>query len=283
MRWYAFALALINLIFLLVLVLFGRKVYVGFIGLLIFLGHFIGLLGLLFGPILFRLFRGKPKKHKKKKPEPKKKDFEKFRENDEIDNLIDSFEEDIGPKIDSKVETYDFQEPEPQSEHRTESPRQEPREMFPDESEFDDLTTSFVFDEPEEDEPIEELNEDIEEPIEEPEIRELHEAPKLDLEKVKNDLDRIDDGVKDISEKIKLISEKAILEGAQKKVDELEEKEKQKQKKSEQKVFASKTGTKYHKNKDCLSLKRVSKNNLISYSDSKEARKKKLTACDRCN
>ncbi len=115
-----------------------------------------------------------------------------------------------------------------------------------------------------------------------PEIKELKEAPKVDFEKVKQDLDKIDRGVKTISDRIKEISEKAIAEEEERKRIVSAIKKLPKPKKKELKVFASKTGAKFHYKRGCLSLRRVSKKNLIVYSNSEEARKKKLKACRMC-
>lgn len=137
-------------------------------------------------------------------------------------------------------------------------------------------------------------------------VVELKEAPQIDLEKLRESARELDLGVSRINERIKLIAEKAILEGAEKRLEtETVERKRRSlisEKKSlenaakklkealggrpapvsSQEVYASETGTRYHYNDKCLSLKRVKKKDMVIFNDSKEARKQGLRACERC-
>lgn len=263
-QWYAFWTGILSLLFVLVVVVFGKRVGTEFLGLILFLVYFVGVVMFLFRSRLSTFFR----KPKKKKPE---EDFEEFRKKDEMKKLVDFFE----PEAKDEVKVVDIEEPkiERTEVEEAEEPEKEP-ELEEIEEWMEELPKSVVFEEPET------------KPKEKPKIKELKEAPRVDFEKVKKDLEKIDTGVKTISDKLRVISEKAILEGAEKKVKalkkEAEKKKPRKIKKSEVKVYASKTGNRYHYDKDCLGLKRVSKKNLVTYPNSAEARKKKLKACEIC-
>lgn len=140
------------------------------------------------------------------------------------------------------------------------------------------------------------------------EVVELKEAPRIDIEKLRASAHALDESVGKIKDRIRLIAEKAILEGAQKKIDEsvrnqrkkslLTEKKaledaakklgkavldaKRKKDVKDEKVFASQTGTKYHHDEKCMSLKRVRKKDVVTFKDSKEARKQGLKSCGLC-
>ncbi|MBW2990400.1 hypothetical protein KY348_01710 [Candidatus Woesearchaeota archaeon] len=263
-EWYAFWSAILSLVFMLVLVLIGRRVVTEFLGLILFLIYFIGLI-----IFLFRKEIKQAVKKPRKKPS-EEEDYRAFREKDELKELVEFFEAEQKPG----VEVVDIEEPKIEKIVVEEADKEKkPREKQEQLSEewFMDIPVSRIYDF--EEKKIEQK----------PLIRELKEAPKVDFAKVKKDLQKIDDGVRTISEKIKLISEKAILEGAEKKIRQAQKKKKpQKPKKKEMKVYASKTGTKYHFDKNCLGLKRVSKKNFMTYANSAEARKKKLKGCEIC-
>jgi len=279
-QWCAFWAAILGLAFMLVLVVLNRSLFTEFIGLIIFLIYFIAVIILLFKDKLhFKL-----PKTRKQPSKPKDDDIAAFRKRDELKELAGFFE----PGAKSGIRVVDLPEPriekivydvmdeeEPEDEPEDEPEQTSDEKAEEEEEEWKELNAqlpkSMIFDyetEPE----IAEL----------PKVRELKETPRLDLEKVKKDIDKIDAGVKTISEKIKLISEKAILEGAEKRIRELQQKNQPKPKKSEIKVFASKTGTKFHYKKNCVGLGRVKNANMITYPNSGEARKKGLKACGMC-
>ena len=106
------------------------------------------------------------------------------------------------------------------------------------------------------------------------------EAPQVSFDQVKSDLEKIDTGVKKISDKIREIGEKAIKEGEEKKKKVAVALPEKKAKPTE--VYASNNGTKYHHDRACASLKRVSKRNIVAFKDHNEARKRGLKACGLC-
>jgi len=290
-QWYVFWSAIASLVFMLVLVLSGRRAFIEFLGLILFLTYFIGLIIFLFRKQIVSVFKKQAKQRftvplKKVSMKPKKKpveeeNFESFRKKDELQQLVDFFEPGTKPKqkvvsikeprIDKVIiEKVEEEEKKKQKERKE---KKEEKLVEKEEDWLKNLPKSIIFD-------YEEKKPEIK-----PRIRELKKAPKIDFEKVKQDLKKIDTGVKTISEKIRLISERAIQEGKKKRKREEREKKKAKQKKpkkSEMRVYASKTGNKYHYDKNCLGLRRVSKKNLITYTNSAEARRKGLKACGIC-
>jgi len=315
-QWYVFWLAVLSLGFMLALVLIGKSMLTESLGLLLFLTYFIGLLILLFKDRLKR----KPKRRKEEKAvtEIIEEDLESFRNKDELENLAEFFEPDARkdvkivdieePRIDNIFyERIDEEEEKqasksllPQKSEAFLKPRNKKtreaaekraeREKLFEEEEQDwrgELPKSVIFDYDEAKQASEKLQ-----------VKEIKEAPRVDFQKVKENLQKIDEGVKTIGEKIKLISEKAILEGAEKKLRELQAKRQPKPKKTasaklagsenrrflkkELKVFASKTGTKFHYKKECLGLKRVKSKDVVTYTNSGDAKKKGLKACDLC-
>jgi hypothetical protein len=290
-QWYAFWTAILSLGYMLYLVLTGRSLLAEFLGLLLFIIYFIGLIMLLFREKL----QLKPRKAKtiikeeSRLEEYKEEDYESFREKDELDELVDFFEPDHRseyrvikvpePKIEKIV--YDVveeekpktrKESEEYKEIKVKKTRAEKKAEEEEWKEIEaELPRSVVFD----------YNAEYAPP--ETEIREAAKpTPRVNFEKVKQDLEKIDDGVKTISEKIRLISEKAILEGAEKKLRDMERKKQPKPKKKELKVFASKTGNKFHYKRNCLALKRVKTKDVESYTNSEAARKKGLKPCGMC-
>jgi hypothetical protein len=299
-HWYVFWTAVLSLVFMLVLVLIGKNAMTEFLGLLLFLIYFIGLLILLFKG----RFKRKPKQAsqrladsenksflKQKNEEIKKsffeekikdEDLESFREKDELAELVEFFEPGVRkdvrvvdieePRIENIFyERVDEEEEKPSRKKIKEAEKVLKEELGEDEQDWrGELPKSVIYDY-EEAKPTEELQ-----------VKEIKETPKVDFQKVKENLQKIDEGVKTISEKIRLISEKAILEGAEKKLRALQAKRQPKPKKKELKVFASKTGTKFHYKRDCLGLKRVKTKDLVSYTNSGDAKKKGLKPCDLC-
>jgi len=302
-HWYAFWTAVLSLGFMLALVLIGKSMLTESLGLLLFLVYFIGLLILLFKDRLKRIPR--PRKEEKKRlfeEKIREDDLESFRNKDELENLAEFFEPDARkdvkivdieePRIDNIFyERIDEEEEKqasksllPQKSEAFLKPRNKKtreaaekraeREKLFEEEEQDwrgELPKSVIFDYDEAKQASEKLQ-----------VKEIKEAPRVDFQKVKENLQKIDEGVKTIGEKIKLISEKAILEGAEKKLRALQAKRQPKPKKKELKVFASKTGTKFHYKKDCLGLKRVKTKDMITYTNSGDAKKKSLKPCDLC-
>jgi hypothetical protein len=285
-QWYAFWSALLGLGFMLLLVITGKSLLAEFLGLILFLIYFIGLLILLFKGRL-RLKAREPRREKKEKP--RDEELESFRKKDELQELVDFFEPGSAKK-DFKI--IDIEEPKIEKIVYDRLDEEEPEKAEKDEESWE-LPEEILYEEEKRKE-IEELEAELPKSIifdydaerlrekEEPKVRELKEAPRINLEKVKKDLDRIDDGVKNLSEKIKLISEKAILEGAEKKLRELEKKRQPKPKKKELKVFASKSGNKFHYNRNCLGLRRVKNKDMLAFTNSEEARRKGLKACNMC-
>jgi len=108
------------------------------------------------------------------------------------------------------------------------------------------------------------------------------ETPQVSFNQVKTHLETIDDGVKRISDKIREIGEKAIKEGEEKKKKAVVTKILADKKPKPTEVYASNNGTKYHRDKACASLKRVSKRNIVTFKDHNEARKRGLKACGLC-
>jgi len=282
-EWYAFWSAIASLIFMLILLLIGRKATIEFLGLVLFLDYFIGLIILLFRDRIITILKQTSKKTLTDK------DFKAFRNKDELHKLIDAFELDTLPKaklFDTEKADIHLKEVKPDKEEETkekeetkrreEKAKEEEKKEIRKEEQPPEFRAASFF------EHMKEKEEKEKE--EEPRIRELKEAPRIDFEKVKQDLERIDTNVKTISEKIRRISERAIQEGMKRKSEEKEKrKAKQKKlKKKEMKVYASKTGNKYHYDKNCLGLKRVSKKNLVTYTNSREARRKGLKACGIC-
>jgi hypothetical protein len=285
-HWYAFWIAVLSLGYMLLLVIIGRGLLTEFIGLLLFLIYFIGLLILLFKGRLH--FKPKTKRKPTPKEEPENEDVKAFRKKDELQELVDFFEPahksdmrivDVPePKIEKifydQIDEDELETEEEPLEYKETKPVKSAAEKREEEKEWREiqaeLPRSIVFDYRAENAP------------EEPEVKEPKRAAKIDFEKVKKDLEKIDDGVKTISEKIKLISEKAILEGAERKLRELQRKQQPKPKKKELKVFASKTGNKFHYNRNCLALKRVKAKDMINYTNSNDARKKGLKTCGMC-
>ena len=149
----------------------------------------------------------------------------------------------------------------------------------------DELPKSVIYDandyDLESEKAIEDRQVEMEE-LDEAEVRELKEAPKVDIEKVRRDMERIDAGIKTISNRIKEISEKAIEEGEEKKRIVNAIKKMPKPKKKELRVFASKSGTRFHYKRNCLGLKRVKNKDLMTFSNSELARKKGLKRCNMC-
>jgi len=301
-QWYVFWLAVLSLVFMLALVLIGKNMLTESLGLLLFLIYFIGLLILLFKDRLRRI--PKPRKEEKKRlfeEKIREDDLESFRNKDELENLAEFFEPDARkdvkivdieePRIDNIFyERIDEEEEKqasksllPQKSEAFLKPRKkkareaaekqtEKEELFEEEEQDwrGELPKSVIFD-------YDEVKQ-----AEKLQAKEIKEAPRVDFQKVKENLQKIDEGVRTIGEKIKLISEKAILEGAEKKLRALQAKKQPKPKKKELKVFASKTGTKFHYKKECLGLKRVKTKDMITYTNSGDARKKGLKACDLC-
>jgi len=285
-HWYAFWTAVLSLGFMLALVLIGKSMLTESLGLLLFLVYFIGLLILLFKDRLKRIPR--PRKEEKKRlfeEKIREDDLESFRNKDELENLAEFFEPDARkdvkivdieePRIDNIFyERIDEEEEKPgKKKTREAAEKRAEREGLFKEEEQDwrgELPKSVIFDY------------DEAKQAEKLQVKEIKEAPRVDFQKVKENLQKIDEGVKTIGEKIKLISEKAILEGAEKKLRALQAKRQPKPKKKELKVFASKTGTKFHYKKDCLGLKRVKTKDMITYTNSGDAKKKSLKPCDLC-
>lgn len=298
-HWYAFWIAVLGFGFMLTLVLIGKKDITEFLGLLLFLIYFIGLLIMLFKG----RFKRKPKQKKEEYKEffdekVKEDDLESFREKDELSELAEFFEPGIRkdvkivdieePKIENIFyERVDEEEEKPSRKKIKEAERVLREELGEEEQDWrGELPKSVIYDY-EEAKPTEKLQ-----------VKEIKEAPKVDFQKVKENLQKIDEGVKTISEKIRLISEKAILEGAQKKIEALQARKQPKPKKTasaklagsenrrllkkELKVFASKTGTKFHYKRDCLGLKRVKTKDIVNYTNSVDAKKKGLKPCDLC-
>lgn len=292
-HWYVFWLAVLSLAFMLVLVLIGKNTLTELLGLLLFLLYFIGLLILLFKGRI----RRKPKQKKEEKIEKiEEEDLESFRNKDELRELAEFFE----PDVRKDVKIVDIREP--KIEHIfydviDEEEKQASKSLLPQKSEAFLKPSKKKIKEAEKilKEEIGEEEEDWrgelpksviydyeEKPIEELQVKEMKKAPKVDFQKVKENLQKIDEGVKTISDKIRIISEKAILEGAEKKLRALQAKKQPKPKKKELKVHASKTGTKFHYKRDCLGLKRVKTKDMVTYTNSGEARKKGLKPCDLC-
>ena len=285
-QWYVFWLAVLSLVFMLALVLIGKNMLTESLGLLLFLIYFIGLLILLFKDRLRRI--PKPRKEEKKRlfeEKIREDDLESFRNKDELENLAEFFEPDARkdvkivdieePRIDNIFyERIDEEEEKPRKKKAREAAEKqtEKEELFEEEEQDwrGELPKSVIFD-------YDEVKQ-----AEKLQAKEIKEAPRVDFQKVKENLQKIDEGVRTIGEKIKLISEKAILEGAEKKLRALQAKKQPKPKKKELKVFASKTGTKFHYKKECLGLKRVKTKDMITYTNSGDARKKGLKACDLC-
>ena len=299
-QWYIFWAAVLSLLYILILVLFGRDITTELLGLLLFLIYFIGLLIL--------LFKGKIKlkpgtREKKEKKNLEDEDLDSFRKKDELLEMAEFFEPELKQKHDVQIvdleepriekiiyEPFEDEEPKPKKQKQASKsllpqknsaflkPRmkEKPAVEFEEASEEEEdwrgeLPKSMVFDY------------DIEkQPIEMPEIRELKEAPKVDFEKVKQDLERINTGVKNIREKIREINEKAVKEGEENKRIKEAIKKMPKPKKKELRVFASKTGGKFHYKRSCLGLKRVKSKDLVLLANSGEARKKGLKACGMC-
>jgi hypothetical protein len=287
-HWYVFWTAVLSLAFMLVLVLIGKNNITELLGLLLFLIYFIGLLILLFKG----KFKRKPKQKKEEKYEPYEKyelygekpqeeELESFRRKDELEELAEFFEP--GMRKDVKIvdieeprienifyEAIDEEEKKPSKKKIKEAERVLREELEDEQDWRGELPKSIIYD-------YNEIK-----PTEELQVKEIKEAPKVDFQKVKENLQKIDDGVKTISEKIRLISEKAILEGAQRKLEALQAKKQPKPKKTEQKVYASKTGSKFHYKRDCLGLKRVKTKDMVTYNNSSDAKKKGLKSCDLC-
>jgi hypothetical protein len=314
-HWYVLWTAVLSLVYMLVLVLLGRSLLTEFLGLLLFLIYFIGLLILLFkGKIKL-----KPRKREKQASEKlavpenssflkkEKKlddeDFESFRTKDDLKEMAEFFEPELEqkrnvqvvdleePKIEKIIyEPLEDEEPKPRKQKQASKSllpqkssaflklrqREKPAVEFEEAAEEEEdwrgeLPKSMIFD-----------YEVEKQPIEMPEIRELKEAPKVDFDKVKDDLERIRTGVKTIREKIREINEKAIKESEENKRIQEAVKKMPKPKKTQIRVFASKTGSKFHYKRNCLGLRRVSSKNLVTYANSEEARKKKLKPCGMC-
>ncbi len=295
-QWYVFWLAVLSLGFMLALVLIGKSMLTESLGLLLFLIYFIGLLILLFKDRLKRIPRQasqrladsenrsflKPRKEEKKRlfeEKIREDDLESFRNKDELENLAEFFEPDARkdvkivdieePRIDNIFyERIDEEEEKPSRKKIKEAEKVLKEELGEEEQDWrGELPKSVIF--------------DYDEAKQEEELQ-SKEAPRVDFQKVKENLQKIDEGVRTIGEKIRFISEKAILEGAEKKLRALQAKRQPKPKKKELKVFASKTGTKFHYKKDCLGLKRVKTKDLVNYTNSGDAKKKGLKACDLC-
>lgn len=281
-HWYVFWLAVLSLCFMLLLVLIGKTLPTESLGLLLFLLYFIGLIILLF------------KDRLKRSPKPAKKETERFsteiieedemdsfRKKDELKDLAEFFEPDAKKNVkivdveEPKIEhifydVIDEEEERPSKKKIKEAEKILREELEEEEQDWrGELPRSVIYDY--EEKPIEELH-----------VKEIKEAPKVDFQKVKENLQKIDEGVKSIGEKIRIISEKAILEGAQKKLQALQAKKQPKPNKKELKVFASRTGTKFHYKRDCLGLKRVKTKDMVTYANSGDARKKGLKVCDLC-
>jgi signal transduction histidine kinase len=283
-HWYAFWTAILSLGFMLALVVLGKTMLTEFLGLMLFLVYFIGLILFLFKERLALAAKKlgelrKPGKKKADENEIEEKEVDTFRKKDQLQELVDFFEAEEKPG----ARIVELEEPkiekiiiEKSDEELEEEARKKEQTTFASE-EWGELPKSIIFEYPETEEKKPELLYE-----EKPKVKELKEAPKVDFEKVKQDLDKIDRGVKTISEKIKEISEKAIAEEEERKRIAEAVRKMPKPKKKELRVFASKTGNKFHYKRGCLGLRRVGKKNIITYPNSEEARKKKLKACGMC-
>jgi hypothetical protein len=282
------------------LVITGRTLFSEFIALLLFMVYFIMVILFLFKD---RLAKAAKRMAKPRKPKEKKAgdDLGSFRGKDQLKELVDFFEVDEEPgaryveikepKIEKIIAERIDDEPGKWEEWNG-TGKQEELEMD-DEAwkkiegvleteEWNEieqgLPKSAVFDYSEVDEK--------EKPLagyeHEPEIIELKEAPKVDFERVKQDLAKIDDGVKTINDRIKEISERALREGEEKKRIAKALKRLPRPKKKEIRVYASKTGNKFHYKRGCLGLRRVKNKDMLSFANSNEAKKKGLKACGMC-
>lgn len=282
-HWYVFWLAVLSLGFMLVLVLIGKNMLTESLGLLLFLLYFIGLIILLFKDRVRRITKTKPTKKEKERLFTEiieEDEMESFRRKDELKEFAEFFEPDDAKK---DVRIVDIEEPKIENIfYELVDEEEEPlkkkikkteeifREELGEEGWRGELPRSVVYDY------------DEKKQADELKVKEIKKAPKVNFQKVKENLQKIDEGVKSIGEKIRLISEKAILEGAEKKLRALQAKKQPKQNKKELKVHASKTGAKFHYKRDCLGLKRVKTKDLITYTNSGDARKKGLKPCDLC-
>ena len=281
-HWYVFWLAVLSLCFMLLLVMIGKTLPTESLGLLLFLLYFIGLIILLFKDRLKRSPKPAKKERERFSTEIIEEDeMDSFRRKDELKDLAEFFEPDAKKNVkivdveEPKIEhifydVIDEEEERPSKKKIKEAEKILREELEEEEQDWrGELPKSVIYDY--EEKPIEELH-----------VKEIKEAPKVDFQKVKENLQKIDEGVKSIGEKIRIISEKAILEGAQKKLQALQAKKQPKPNKKELKVYASKTGTKFHYKRDCLGLKRVKTKDMLTYTNSGEARKKGLKPCDLC-
>jgi hypothetical protein len=310
--WYSFIAALAGLVFTLAIVLKGRSLYMEYAGFLLFIGYLVGaLIFLLRGGNLFASIKHSQERRREEhgRGEISDDDIESFRKKDDLDNLVKEFQIQPPPKKD--IGNFDdigeaFANPKPKIANE-----EEWNELGAEEGPLLDEKEELAKDEKNEDE-VKEAGEDAEEDYftnilkkreeitrkpdlaprfsdyfqkehsyseEGPVTGDFDDEPNVDFDKVKSDLEKIDSGVKTISEKIKEISEKAIKEGEEKKKKAVEEKKKTE---TDKRVFASNNGTKYHNDRNCVTLKRVSKKNMVTFTDSNEARKRGLKACGLC-
>jgi len=296
-QWLVFWSAILSLAFMLLIALTSRTMLAEFLGLLIFLLYFITLLVLLFR----RKASAKPKTQKTK---PAKKD--------DLQELAEFFEPDAAKDIkivdlqEPRIENIFYEEAEKEKTQKAAKKKTFAEEEAEEVAEFFEPSAKkslnlkkapkpeieHIYYEPEEEESEKGFGEELPRSevfdyknansIEELNVRELQKVPAIDFEKVKQNLDGINDNVKTISQKIREISEKAIKEGEETRKIQQAIKKMPKPKKKEMKVFASKTGKKFHYKKDCLALKRVRPKDVVLFSDPAEAKKKGLKACNLC-
>jgi hypothetical protein len=299
-HWYAFWTALLSLGFSLFLVITGRTLFSEFIALLLFMVYFIMVILFLFKDRLAKAAKriGKPRKPKEKKADD---ELGSFRRKDQLKELVDFFEVDeepdaryveikepavekiIAERIDDEPEKWDEQSGTvKQDEVEMDDEAWKKIEEVLDAEEWKEieqnLPKSAVFDYSE----VDEKDKPLTNYDEEPDIRELKEAPKVDISKVMRDLEALNQGTRTISEKIKEISERALKEGEEKKRIAKALKKLPRPKKKEIRVYASKTGNKFHYKRSCLGLRRVKNKDMLSFTNSDEAKKKGLKACGMC-
>ena len=304
--WLGLWTVILGLAYLLILLSLGRMVWVEALGMLLLIYYLIVFIYMAFGEKI-KLFFNRAKSsagERKQRKKQRRIDTQLVRDKDELNDLIHSFRESVdkhkeeSDESDSPVSDYfkkdypesyfsenDFSESDDIEDNSSEDSSSE--DDYPElDYDFDELSArqekeDFFTEEPDPTTPLFEIGEPPEPIIkkEEPRIIELNETPKIDIEKMKKEIAEIDEGVKTITDKIKVIGEKAIAQGKKKKI---EASKKNKIEKKDNRVFASKKGTKYHYDKACVSLKRVSKKDIIAYDDGRSASRQGLTACGMC-
>jgi hypothetical protein len=278
-EWWLFLATLTGSLIMFMALALGRSMSLEIIGFFLFLAYIVSAVYFFAGEKFSARFSMRKSKDESASGLTQE-ELEAFRKKDEMGGLLEEFKIPAPPKQKHLTEYDDFTKPAKTEEEIewVDSPSKESNDYYeikaaPEDEAYSNEGYLELY--------PEEIQREIEDLRKEPgvEIVELKETPKLDVARIREGSKKIEEGVQTIKEKVKLIAEKAILEGAEKKLKKMIAEEK---KAATTTVYASVTGNKYHINRGCISLKRVSKKDIVSYATTSDARKKGLKPCGLC-